>query len=1169
MKRRILNVVLLLGVMLSLTLVITPNAKAAYDVDSVLEIATEYADNRETSWKDLCLGFVSHCFNKAYGINSSSCCAYNYGSSYIDGTSINNIPLGADVFFSGSDITCSGCGNLCGHVAIYIGDGNVIHSWSGVVQKSSIQYIINCGYPYRGYGWHGDVELAETYLAKCDRYPSYGIVEVTSATTLKSLPCSRGTNAESEDVYTPSIGKQYTVTGIYKNTEGKYWYETTHNGTTCYLYAGNTEFVEYKSDATIKNPVVPTTLKVGEGHNLKGVVSTTYTKLRQVAVSVNLNGKTVDQDYYELGSGNSYDLDGSSVDANIGFSQLGAGEYDLCIYVGLIIYYWDGSKLASVTRWPSVLETTFTVEEGQYLTRCDKYPSYATVKVTTPTTLKTLPCSASTNSKSTDVYTASVGKQYTVTGIYKNTEGNYWYETTHNGTTCYLYAGNTELVELKSSATIKDPVVPTTLKVGEGHNLKGVVSTTHTKLRQVAAHVDRDGTTVDKYYYELGSGNSYDLDGSVVDANIGFSQLSAGKYFLSIYVGEISYYWDGSSLVNKTIWPSLVETYFTVIDDTPSQENPQPVSGFPSVWPTDVSKVYINGLDYYPGGGSHNGIDITTTSSSYRYQDIYAVADGTVYAARNSCTHESQGAGHACPDTWGNYIAIKHAVNGETYYSVYAHLKYNSFTVSSGQSVSAGQKIAQMGSSGGSTGHHLHLEVWKGSWSDKNTLNKYSFDYYKNNPATIDGIKINTSLASTSARYKSWIKDNCESSGGYYVYNHTDSYLDQCTFYPSYATVKVNDETTLKSLPCSRGTNAESEDVYTPSVGKQYTVTGLYKNTEGKYWYETTHYGVPCYLYAGDTELVELLSSATISEASMPDKLSVGQYFPLKGIVSSEYTYLKHVGAKAVVGTENKLWTSAPVDGKSYNLADSYIDDNMTFNTLPTGHYGIVIYVEEYNYYSPDGITKELESLWPEVYRNAFTVGNPGNTTPGKPVITGMKEQYKAGEEIVFNWSTTANTTHYSLYIDRKNEDGTYERINSHYVDPGIAFHLEDGEYKAFLQAVNSRETTDDGSTWDHTDGDWVYFAVGDVTPYLDKCTAYPCYAVVEIARDIMLKTLPCDADTDSRSKDVVTLLQDGNCIVTGLYENDQNEYWYKTEREGVECYPKALWNWRGVRAEH
>ena len=338
-----------------------------------------------------------------------------------------------------------------------------------------------------------------------------------------------------------------------------------------------------------------------------------------------------------------------------------------------------------------------------------------------------------------------------------------------------------------------------------------------------------------------------------------------------------------------------------------------------------------------------------------------------------------------------------------------------------------------------------------------------------------------TGTSATYNKYGTMIYDTIDQVHQWYNKNAVTEYAAQCSFNHSYLAIKLNTAANLRAQPCTTSVDATGTVVTTLKSGTELTVTGLYKNTANEYWYRTSYNGSTCYFAAQHADIVEFLPGASISGASMPDKLSVGQSFALKGTVSSQYTYLKHVGAKAVSGTENILWASAVADGQPYTLAGSSIDANMTFNTLAADHYGMVVYVEEYNYYSTDGKTREVVSLWPEVYRNAFTVGNPGNTTPGKPVLSDMKAQYEAGEDVTFNWGTTAHTTHYSLYINKKNTDGTYERIeNFHYVQPGFSYSFSDGDYSAILQAVNSRELTDDGSAWDYTNGDWVYFTVGN-----------------------------------------------------------------------------------------
>lgn len=108
-------------------------------------------------------------------------------------------------------------------------------------------------------------------------------------------------------------------------------------------------------------------------------------------------------------------------------------------------------------------------------------------------------------------------------------------------------------------------------------------------------------------------------------------------------------------------------------------------------WQIGTASCYVNGT-YVGKGCDHKGIDFASGSGS----PIYAVADGTVvYAAFNS-------------SGYGNRIVIDHG-NGMS--STYNHLLNGSFFVTVGSSVVEGQQIALMGSTGNSTGSHLHFEI--------------------------------------------------------------------------------------------------------------------------------------------------------------------------------------------------------------------------------------------------------------------------------------------------------------------------------------------------------------------------------------------------------------------------------------------------------------------------
>ena len=60
---------------------------------------------------------------------------------------------------------------------------------------------------------------------------------------------------------------------------------------------------------------------------------------------------------------------------------------------------------------------------------------------------------------------------------------------------------------------------------------------------------------------------------------------------------------------------------------------------------------------------------------------------------------------------YGHLILIKHTVNGSYVHSGYAHMYTTGIHVQTGQRVSAGQHIADVGADGKSTGPHLHFEI--------------------------------------------------------------------------------------------------------------------------------------------------------------------------------------------------------------------------------------------------------------------------------------------------------------------------------------------------------------------------------------------------------------------------------------------------------------------------
>lgn len=118
------------------------------------------------------------------------------------------------------------------------------------------------------------------------------------------------------------------------------------------------------------------------------------------------------------------------------------------------------------------------------------------------------------------------------------------------------------------------------------------------------------------------------------------------------------------------------------------------VSGIPSgVWVNPASGYITSGFGCGTGvDGAHDGIDIANGMNT----PIYAATDGVIIKASFN-------------GGYGNNVVIKHTFANRTIYTNYGHL--NVIQVSVGDRVKAGEQIGLMGTTGYSTGVHLHFSV--------------------------------------------------------------------------------------------------------------------------------------------------------------------------------------------------------------------------------------------------------------------------------------------------------------------------------------------------------------------------------------------------------------------------------------------------------------------------
>ncbi len=140
---------------------------------------------------------------------------------------------------------------------------------------------------------------------------------------------------------------------------------------------------------------------------------------------------------------------------------------------------------------------------------------------------------------------------------------------------------------------------------------------------------------------------------------------------------------DGS--IAPTSAPRIVDRNAKIADRTPDGPTPEPIKakGTGLIWPTTTTHISQS----FRWG--HTGIDIDNRSRP----SVYAALGGTV---------EFSG----WLGGYGNLVIVNHGNGLQTYY---AHL--DKMYVGSGQAVSRGDAVGKMGSTGRSTGPHVHFEV--------------------------------------------------------------------------------------------------------------------------------------------------------------------------------------------------------------------------------------------------------------------------------------------------------------------------------------------------------------------------------------------------------------------------------------------------------------------------
>ena len=186
------------------------------------------------------------------------------------------------------------------------------------------------------------------------------------------------------------------------------------------------------------------------------------------------------------------------------------------------------------------------------------------------------------------------------------------------------------------------------------------------------------------------------------------------------------------------------------------------------------------------------------------------------------------------------------------------------------------------------------------------------------------------------------------------------TYQEKCEFFPAYLTAAVRRQTLMYTSACTPEVDRDSDIVRTLMPGERLNVIGMYRNTEGEYWYQVEDVEIG-YVRAEDTVMEELLyDDVTVTGISAPTEQRQGNIFDIKGKIKATYNHICSVRAQVFTITGEGLvhWmtTTDTVANNSYSLSYSVVSNRMAFRLLNTGTYRYEMAVVVCNNYFEDGL---------------------------------------------------------------------------------------------------------------------------------------------------------------------------------------------------------------------
>ncbi len=333
------------------------------------------------------------------------------------------------------------------------------------------------------------------------------------------------------------------------------------------------------------------------------------------------------------------------------------------------------------------------------------------------------------------------------------------------------------------------------------------------------------------------------------------------------------------------------------------------------------------------------------------------------------------------------------------------------------------------------------------------------------------------------------------------------TYAESCVSFPAYLDAGVLQETPLYSSPCDTETDDRSQPLRTLQIGERLNVIGLYKNTEGEYWYQVkdTKDG---FVRAERTQVLAMrYDDVTVDSIDAPAELWQGRGFDIKGKLRSNYNEIYTVRAQVFTLTgETPVYvmsTTHNLDGRSYSLSRTLLSEELAFRKLTEGTYRYELAVVVGNYYFADGC---LQTEWKTIklWRSNFRVVTVGGGTcsitfdpnggqadlNAADVLRGESlssmPQAKRDGYVFGGWFTEdgVEVTSDTVITENMKLQAKWlkaEDVTGWYIENGNWIYLENGEKKTGFVRIDgiSYHINEEGSLdvgWQKIDGRLYYF---------------------------------------------------------------------------------------------